>query len=159
VWNKASRAQLSITKSKTLQQENIMNKSYLTAVLTLTCLLGAGISARAQDIDKVVVNVPFEFVAGGHTLPAGTYSVSRVSDQSLSSLVIRSYDNTAFLLPMFFDGVSADQADLGFEHVGDKYYLSKIQTSEGVYVIRTPRAMTQVAQSKDHGTGSSAGAN
>ena len=42
-----------------------MKKSYLTAVLTLTCMLGLGISARAQDTEGVRVNVPFEFVAGG----------------------------------------------------------------------------------------------
>ncbi|HMJ21149.1 MAG TPA: hypothetical protein VK513_04550, partial [Terriglobales bacterium] len=82
-----------------------MKKSLLAVVLTLTCLLGLGISARAQDLDKVVVNVPFEFVAGGQTLPAGEYNVSRVSDQAFPALAIRSYDNNAFLLPMFFDGV------------------------------------------------------
>ena len=56
-----------------------MKKSYLTAVFTLTCLLGLGISAHAQDTEGVRVNVPFEFVAGGTTLPAGTYTVARVS--------------------------------------------------------------------------------
>ena len=145
-----------------------MKKSYSAVVLTLTCLLGLGISARAQSVDKVVVNVPFEFAAGGQTLPAGTYSVSHVSDQASPVLVIRSDDNSASLVPMFFDGVSADHAarrfvadhaELRFEHVGNKYFLSKIETPAGVYAIRTPRAMTQVAQTKDHGTGSSAGAN
>ena len=143
-----------------------MKKSLLTVVLTLTCLLGLGISARAQDVDKVAVKVPFEFVAGGQTLPAGTYSVSRSSDQGYEALLIRSNDNRAFLLPMFFDGdpavgngASADHAELSFEHVGNKYFLSKVETLEGVYAFRTPRAMTQVAQMKDHGTASSSGAN
>jgi hypothetical protein len=131
----------------------------LAVVLTLTCLLGLGISARAQDIDKVVVNVPFEFVAGGQLLPAGTYSVSRVSDQAYEALLIRSYDNSAFLLPLYFDGVSADHAELRFEHVGGKYFLSKVETPAGIYAVRTPRAMTQVAQMKDHGIGSPSGAN
>ena len=136
-----------------------MKNSFSAVVLTLTCLLGLGISARAQDVDKVVVNVPFEFVAGGQTLPAGTYGISRVSDQAYEALLIRSNDNRAFLLPMFFDGVSADHAELRFEHVGDKYFLSKIETPAGVYAVRTPRAMTQVAQMKDHGAVSSSGAN
>ena len=136
-----------------------MKKSLSAVVLTLTCLLGFGISARAQNLDKVVVNVPFEFVAGGQTLPAGGYSVSRVSDQAFPALVIRSHANNAFLLPLFFDGVSADHAGLRFEHVGDKYFLSEVKTPAGVYAIRTPRAMTQVAQMKDHDTGSPSGAN
>jgi len=71
-----------------------MKKSIFTVVLTLTCLLGLGISARAQDIDKVTVNVPFDFVAGGETLPAGTYSVSRVSPEINRSLAIRNNANS-----------------------------------------------------------------
>ena len=136
-----------------------MKKSYLTVVLTLTCLLGLGISARAQDEDKIAVNVPFEFVAGGETLPAGTYSVSRVSPETTPALVIRSYDNSVFLLPIAFDGAPADHAELSFEHVGEKYFLSKVETLAGVYTIGTPRPMTKVAQMKDDASGSSSGAN
>jgi hypothetical protein len=134
-----------------------MKKLYLNVVLTLTCLLGLGLGARAQDASRVVVTVPFEFVAGGETLPAGTYTVSRVSPEAKPGLVIRSYDKSAFLLAMAFDGVSADQAKLGFEHVGDKYFLSKIETPAGIYTIGTPRAMIKVAQRKDQGTLSSSG--
>jgi hypothetical protein len=93
-------------ESHTFQTGEIMKKSFSAIVLTQTCLLGLGISARAQDVDKVVVNVPFEFVAGGQTLPEGTYGISRVSDQAYEDLLIRSNDNRAFLLPMSFDGVS-----------------------------------------------------
>ena len=53
-----------------------MKKSYLTAVLMFTCVLGVGVSACAQDADAVLVSVPFEFVVGGATLPAGDYRVS-----------------------------------------------------------------------------------
>ena len=146
-----------------------MKNSYLTVVLTLTSLLGLGISARAQELNKVAVKVPFEFVAGGQTLPAGTYSVSRVSSGDPQSLVIRSNDsndNSVFLIPAFFDGSplsvngsSADHPELGFKHVGDKYFLSEVETLGGVYAFRTPRAMTQVAQTKDHGNGSPSGSN
>jgi hypothetical protein len=68
-----------------------MKVSYFTAVLTLTWLLGLGISARAQDTEGVRVNVPFEFVAGGTTLPAGTYTVGRVSLDEHSVIAISSY--------------------------------------------------------------------
>src|SRR6478672_4903127 len=57
--NKVSRTQLSIANFKTYQHGEIMKR--LAVVLTLTCLLELGISARAQEVDKVVVNVPFEF--------------------------------------------------------------------------------------------------
>jgi hypothetical protein len=136
-----------------------MKKSYLTVVLSLTCLLGLGQSARAQEAGKIVVNVPFEFVAGGTTLPAGTYSVTRVAPEVHPGLVIRSHDNSVFLLPIVFEGVMADHAQLGFEHVGDKYFLSTVETPAGVYTIGTPRAMTKLAEMKDRGAGSSSGTN
>ena len=136
-----------------------MKKSYLTVVLALTCLLGLGGSASAQDASKIVVNVPFDFVAAGETLLAGTYSVSRVSPETHPGLVIRGYDKGAFLLPIVFEGVPADHAKLDFEHVGNNYFLSKVETPAGVYSIRTPRAMTKLAQMKNQGIGSSFGTN
>ena len=136
-----------------------MKKSYLTVVFTLTCLFGFGITARAQDASRVVVTVPFEFVAGGETLPAGTYTLGRVFPASQRGLVIRSDDHSAFLLPIVLDDAPAEQAKLGFEHVGDKDVLSKIETPAGIYTLGTPRAMTKVAQMKDHGTLSSSGTN
>jgi hypothetical protein len=136
-----------------------MKKSYLSVVLTLTCLLGLGISARAQDTSRVVVTVPFEFVAGGETLPAGTYTLGRVSPASQRGLVIRSDDQSAFLLPIVVDDAPAEQAKLGFTQVGDKYVLSRIETPAGVYTIGIPRAMTKVAQMKDQGSLTSSGSN
>jgi hypothetical protein len=122
-------------------------------------MFGVSVSAHAEDINRVKVTVPFDFVAGGQTLPAGTYSVSRIADQSYSALAIRNDNNSVFVLPVVFDGVSADNAKLTFEHVGNKYLLSKVETIGGAYDIKVPRAMTQVAQTKDHVTGSAPGAN
>ena len=136
-----------------------MNKSYLTVVLTLTCLLGLGTSARAQDTEGVVAKVPFEFVAGARTMPAGTYSIGRLTQDAHSGVIIRSSDNGTFLLPAAVDDDSGEQATLTFEHVGDKYFLTKADTPAGVYVFAVPRAMTVLAQVKVHGTLSSAGSN
>ena len=130
-----------------------MKKSYLAAILGLVCVFGLGVRARAQD-EQVVAKVPFDFVAGGKAMPAGTYNVSRIVGPQ-HGLVIRGDDNSAFVLPVVFDGVASDHAGLGFEHVGDSYFLSKIETLEGVYTVGTPRPMTKVAQMKDNSTMSS----
>jgi hypothetical protein len=126
-----------------------MNKSYLTAVVMLTFLLGLGVSARAQDADAVVVSVPFAFVAGGATLPAGEYRVSRVNPGVNRDLAIRGYNKgNAFLLPLAFDNVAAanGQPTLSFEHVGGKYFLSKIKTLDGVYTMPTSREMVMLGK-------------
>jgi hypothetical protein len=69
-----------------------MKKAYLIAVLSLPCLLGLGVSARAQDVDAVVVNVPFDFEAGGATLRAGEYRINPVNAGEHQELAIRSHD-------------------------------------------------------------------
>ena len=138
-----------------------MKKSYCTAVLTLTCLLGLGTRAHSQDASGVAVKVPFEFIAGGKTLPAGTYSVGRLSPDIHPALMIDSKDNGAFalVLPSTPVGDFTGHAELSFERVGDKYFLSRVETPAGVYTIQIPRAMTRLGQTNNHNATSSFGAN
>ena len=137
-----------------------MKKSRFTAVLMLTCLFVVGISAHAHGADTVVVSVPFEFVVGGATLPAGKYRVSRVSSGVSQELAIRG-DNkeNAFMLPLAFDNSAGNQPSLSFAHVGGKYFLSEIKTPAGVYTIGAPKALTTEAQKKATDGLSSSGTN
>jgi hypothetical protein len=126
-----------------------MKKTYLAAVLMLTCLLGVEVSARAQDADAVIASVSFEFVAGGVTLPAGKYRIERVNNGANRELIIHSSDKSgSFLLPVVFEGgtVGTDQTTLGFKHVGGKYFLSSIKTLDGVYTMADSREMIMLAQ-------------
>jgi hypothetical protein len=138
-----------------------MNKLYVTTLLTLTCLCGLVVTAHAQDPDGVVVKVPFEFVVGEKTMPAGTYSVGRISSvDSHSGLIIRNYDNSVLVLAILAETASAQQpASLSFEHVEDKYFLSKVETPGGVYAIPVPRAITALARVRDHSSVSASGSN
>jgi|SRR5580693_4195666 hypothetical protein len=147
-WNNVSRAQLStFENSKRFHQGEIMKSVYLSAVLTLMCVVGIGKKANAQETETVTVTVPFEFVAGGATLAAGEYRVSRVSPGVSRELVIHGYGKGgAFLLPVAFNEATSDQRMLSFEHVGDKYFLSGIKTEEGVYTLAPPRKQIALAQ-------------
>jgi hypothetical protein len=136
-----------------------MKTSYFTAVLTLACLCGLGVSARAQDTEGVRVNVPFEFVAGGATLPAGTYTVGRVSLEPYSGIAISGYRHSALVLPIAIDGARTDQPKLSYEYVGDKHFLREVDTPGGIYTFALPRAMVALAQATDQGTVSSSGTN
>jgi hypothetical protein len=138
-----------------------MKKQYVTVLFTLICLFGLGLSARAQEPDTVVTNVPFDFVAGGKVLPAGKYTVNRVAPASGSrELEMRSYETHAsvFVLPTVFDGVRSDNAQLHFEHLGDSYFLSAIETAIGTYTIDIPPSAIKLAQTQQQG-GPHAGGN
>ncbi|MGA8623104.1 MAG: hypothetical protein WB660_31830 [Candidatus Sulfotelmatobacter sp.] len=135
-----------------------MRTSFFTAVLTMTCLLGLGINAGAQDADKVTVTVPFAFVAGGTTLPAGEYTANRINPGVNRELAIRSFGQTGvFVIPMVFDNASAGQPKFTFDHIGGQYFLSTVETLEGVYTFGIPKAMVTLARVKDQGTVSPSG--
>ena len=136
-----------------------MNKLYVTALLTLTCLCGLVVKARAQDQEGVVVKVPFEFVAGEKTMPAGTYSVGRIASDPHSGLIIRNYDKSAIVPTILVETDSAQQPALSFDHVEDKYFLSKVDTPGGTYTIPVPRAISALVQAKGHGSVSASGSN
>jgi hypothetical protein len=137
-----------------------MKKQYSTVLLVLIGLFALSAGARAQEEGKVVAKVPYEFVAGGKTLPAGTYRITRVSPET-RILEIRSnetFQDSAFLLPISSDW-AVDHAELTLESVGDTYYLSRVATSAGVYTLPTPKAATTAAKVKHRDAMSSAGTN
>ncbi len=137
-----------------------MKKSYLTAVCMLTCLLGIGVSARAQSADAAIVSVPFEFVAGGAMLPAGEYRVSRLNPGVTQELFISGYNKGGtFLLPLAFENRSSGEPALSFEHVGGKYFLSKIKTLDGIYTMPASRELIMLgkANSSSPNTASASG--
>lgn len=132
----------------------------VTALLVFTCLPGLSVGVHAQDVNGVVVTVPFDFVAGGTTLPMGRCRISRANPGVNRELVINSYSNGgAFVLPVAFDEVLTDQPTLSFEHIGNRYFLSKIKTSEGVYSVKTSPGRIAVAQAQSQNTSSSSGTN
>jgi hypothetical protein len=135
-----------------------MKKSYLTIALTLTVLLGAGINALAQDPDRVVAKIPFEFVVGTKTLPAGTYTVGHFSSAS-KGLLIKSDSNGEFVLPIYADDAPGGPAKLTFEQVGGRHFLSKVETPEHVFNLGTSPEMIKLGAVRNNDNASSAGGN
>jgi len=111
------------------------------------------LTAQAQEEGKVVVRVPFEFIAGSKTLPAGTYTIGRLSLDTRSPLVISSRNHASVVLPGAFDGTPADNSRLSFQHLGETYLLSEVATQVGTYTIPTgaaAAALSRLATMKSH---------
>ncbi len=82
--------------------------------------------ARAQE--PMVVNVPFDFVAGSKTLPAGEYAVKTTGPTHTLVLIDRK-DATASIF-LNTNAVVANDAQseskLVFNRYGDRYFLSQV---------------------------------
>jgi hypothetical protein len=129
-------------------------------LLALIGSLGASVGARAQQ-GTVIAKIPYEFVAGGKTFPAGTYTITRVSPDKTQVLQIRDNKtsrNSVFLQPLSSDG-AVDHPLLTFKRVGDSYYLGRIATLAGVYNLATPKAEVSLGEVKSFDAASVAGAN
>jgi hypothetical protein len=83
---------------------------------------------RAQSDVTLRANVPFEFVAGNTTLPAGQYVVKEIQRKAL---LIQSADGRGraiVLTDAAQAGKTQDQSKLIFNHYGNEYFLSQIWT-------------------------------
>ena len=129
-------------------------------LLTLIGFFGVSAGARAQEA-TVTAKIPYEFVAGRKTFPAGTYAVTRISSDGQSVFQIRNREtseNTEFLLPVTSD-VAVDQPRLIFKRIGHTYYLGRIATLAGVYILATPKAEARLNEAKRSDATSFSGAN
>jgi hypothetical protein len=142
-----------------------MKRQSLRFLMAALCLAGLSVAVKAQVSDQIVVTIPFEFVVGGKTLPAGTYRGNRVSStgEPFEGLVLSSFENrtSVFVLPTEVESAPTDKPQLTFEQVGSQRLLSKIQTANYVYNIKLPRAASLLASNpSNNGAGSdSAGGN
>ena len=95
------------------------------------------------------MNIPHEFVAAGRTLPAGTYTVSRLSDDRLAGLSIVSQEQRLGVLVLAnqFENRPAGDTKIRFELVGGVYLLRSIETLDGVYTLSLPRSALLMANS------------
>jgi hypothetical protein len=137
-----------------------MERQYSTVLFTLICICGLALGAHAQAKRVVVAKVPYNFVIGGQVLSAGTYEVRRASLISgPGELEISSHQSGAktLLVPTFFDDLQTGHAQLTFQHAGDMYFLSAIETPSGTYTIAVPNLTLRVAQMEQEGSARSRG--
>ena len=135
-----------------------MKRNYFRLfVVFLGAALLAGV-ASAGDSDRIVVNIPYDFVASGKTLPAGSYIVQRLSDSNYFPLSISSRENgtTVFVQSIEVKEASQSHPSVDFLVSGDQHFLTSIQTAEHVFSFPvSPSTIQQAANSHTYLTGTS----
>jgi hypothetical protein len=91
----------------------------------LAAFIPLSVTASASEMN---IRIPFDFVVNGHTLPAGTYSVS-----STGTVVLMSGGHKSALIMTSLADVTADRAGRGtlvFLKSGERYDLVEIWTHD-----------------------------
>jgi len=118
-----------------------MNKQYLRILAATIGFCGFSLAAKGQTVDQIKVNIPYQFVVSGKTLPAGTYKVSRVSDRIEGALILSNFESHtgAVIVAKRVENASANQSEVSFDEVGGQRFLRKIKTSDFEYIIPPSR--------------------
>lgn len=107
----------------------------------------AATQSQAMSLSNMAVNVPFDFVVSGKTMPAGEYVVLRASSQSATpAFVFRNLrTNTASIAVMAQrTRNTADNAEVVFNCVETKCYLREMKiTGFESFVASVPRGVSQ----------------
>lgn len=99
-------------------------------ILKVMCLLGSllafTVAVNAQS-EVVNVHVPFDFVAGGKTLPAGVYHVDKGEASGILIIQGGAGNSAAFLTVAAEGRTPNDGAALVFERHGSAMFLSAVR--------------------------------
>jgi hypothetical protein len=98
------------------------------AALIAVAMLASTRVASAQD--QLTVNVPFDFIAGSKTMPAGEYAVKSVGPTNMLILIAAADSTSSAFLPTHAAVSSQPQTEskLVFNRYGNRYFLAQVWT-------------------------------
>ena len=126
-------------------------RAFVTATLFVLSIIVAAQVAQADE--PMLVNIPFAFVAGNVTLPAGEYRVQKLDGNS-TVVLIRCSDATASAMVVTHAAQAKElqtESKLIFNQYGNRYFLSQVWTAgsiRGRQLLKSPqeKEISQVAR-------------
>ena len=126
-------------------------RAFVTATLFVLSLIVAAQVVRADE--PMLVNIPFAFVAGNVTLPAGEYRVQKLDGNS-TVVLIRCSDATASAMVVTHAAQAKElqtESKLIFNQYGNRYFLSQVWTAgsiRGRQLLKSPqeKEISQIAR-------------
>jgi hypothetical protein len=104
-----------------------MIKGFAMLTLILTMAVATAVVSNAQSSVRVKANVPFEFIVGDQTLPAGSYSVSPAVNSG-DALKIQNNNEaiTTLRLTTPMRRMNDEEGKLVFHRYGEIYFLREV---------------------------------
>jgi len=112
-----------------MKKQALKNFTMLGLLLMVTA-----VSVAAQSERSKVTNIPFNFIVGGKTLPAGEYTVEPNRRDYDKVWLVQSRDGHASALFITMPARASETQEktkLVFHKYGDQYFLSQIWTAGG----------------------------
>jgi|SRR6267378_2718809 len=124
-------------------------RAFVTATLFVLSLVVAAQVAQAQE--PMLVSIPFAFVAGDATLPAGEYRVQTL-DSNSAVVLIRCSDAGPSAMVLSQAAQAKDtqtQSKLVFQRYNDRYFLSQVWNAGSIRGRQLPKSQAEkeIAQS------------
>ncbi len=122
-------------------------RGYVVILLTILAMAGS-FSVLAQANLTVRVDVPFSFIAGTKTLPAGEYTL-QFADNEKEMIVRGSKASEGVFVPILtrLGQRSEKEAEVVFDVAGNEHYLAEVHipTIDGVAFKAAPGKHTHVS--------------
>ena len=112
-----------------MKKQALKNFTMLGLLLMVTA-----VSVAAQSERSKVTNIPFNFIVGGKTLPAGEYTVEPNRRDYDKVWLVQSRDGHASALFITMPARASETQEktkFVFHKYGDQYFLSQIWTAGG----------------------------
>jgi hypothetical protein len=124
-----------------------MKRNLLRALVVSLFAFALGAAVKSQELDRLVVNIPHDFVLSGKSLPAGTYKVQRYSDSDSRQLIVINAESNNSVLAVSREVRSARATHPGvtLEQSGQRSFLTQIRTDEHVFVLLEPGSALKTA--------------
>ena len=129
-----------------MKKQALKNVTMLSLLLILT-----SVSVAAQSERSRITNIPFSFIVGEKTLPAGEYVVQPNRRDSHNVWLVQSKDSHVsalfYTMPLRASDTQ-EKTKFVFHKYGDQYFLSQIWTAGGNSgrELRVPRLERELAR-------------
>jgi hypothetical protein len=115
-------------------------RAFVTATLFVLSMIVAAQVTQAEE--PMSVNIPFQFVAGNVTLPAGEYRVQKLDGNSAVLLIHRSDPNASVMVITHAAQAKKLQTKsiLVFNRYDNRYFLSQVWTAGSIRGRQLPKS-------------------
>src|SRR5882724_11175525 len=130
-WLPSNKPEGDSLRSLTHKGRNKLREKLINAVLALSILTVVAVATASAQLPgtRTSAQIPFDFMVGEQTLPAGMYQVRRIGDDPYL-LCIQNVDDSRnvmiFNTSLLDDRVSIRQSALVFHRYGNIYFLAEI---------------------------------